>query len=65
MVTTSTGIPMRRILIVSAAVLVLSACTTRATRSQDDLWDAKAGNSEAAAFMGYHGRVERSRAVAD
>lgn len=50
---------MRRLLVLTLACTLLTACSTRALRPDDnDLWDGHA-SANGAAFLGYHGRVER------
>lgn len=50
---------MRRLLVLTLACTLLAACSTRALRqADDDLWDGYA-SADGAAFLGYHGRVER------
>ena len=49
---------MRSFVLVTTACLILSACSSRLVRPSDDLWDGEAG-TDAAAFLGYHGRVEQ------
>lgn len=50
---------MHRLLVLALACTLLSACSTRALRPADnDLWDGYA-STDGAAFLGYHGRVER------
>lgn len=50
---------MHRFLVLALACMLLGACSTHALRpAGDDLWAGYAG-SNAAAFLGYHGRVER------
>lgn len=50
---------MHRFLALALACMLLGACSSRALRpADDDMWAGYAG-SNAAAFLGYHGRVER------
>ena len=49
---------MQRILVIALASTLLTACSTRALRPADDLWDGYA-SADGAAFLGYHARVER------
>ncbi|WP_427915364.1 hypothetical protein ACPWT1_10810 [Ramlibacter sp. MMS24-I3-19] len=55
---------MYRVLALAVACTLLTACSTRALRaSDDDLWDGYA-STDGAAFLGYHGRVERLSGLA-
>jgi hypothetical protein len=49
---------MRHLVVLAAACVVLSACSTRALHAREDLWEGAAG-ADGAAFLGDHGRVER------
>lgn len=48
---------MHRLAVLALACTLLSACSTRALRHSDDLWDGDA-SAESATFLGYHGRVD-------
>lgn len=49
---------MHRLVVLVLACTLLAACSTRAMRQADDLWDGYA-SADGAAFLGYHTRVER------
>jgi len=51
---------MRRLAILATSCLLLAACSTRVPRHSDDLWEGLA-DSDGAAFIGYHGPVERMK----
>lgn len=53
---------MYRVLALALACTLLTACSTRALRPADDLWDGYASD-DGAAFLGYHGRVERLSSI--
>lgn len=50
---------MHRLLVLALACTLLAACSPRALRQSDDLWDGYA-SADGATFLGYHGRVERT-----
>ena len=51
---------MRRLAILAASCVLLVACSTRAPRHSDDLWEGRA-EPDRAAFIGYHGPVEQMK----
>ena len=52
---------MRPVFLVLAASVLLAACSPRVLRTHDDLWGGAETTPDAAAFMGYHGPMDRER----